>query len=42
MNETQLAASVLQSMGVVDHDRKVTGLLAEYLKRTLQEREIEP
>jgi hypothetical protein len=33
MNETQLAAAVLASMGVKDHDPKVTGLLAEYLRR---------
>jgi hypothetical protein len=33
MNETQLAAAVLASMGVKDYDPKVTGLLAEYLRR---------
>jgi hypothetical protein len=32
-NETQLAAAVLASMGVKDYDPKVTGLLAEYLRR---------
>ncbi|GAB5035722.1 tata binding protein associated factor 21kda subunit isoform 1 [Nannochloropsis oceanica] len=37
MNETQLAAAVLASIGVEDYDPKVTGLLAEYLRRNVND-----